>query len=390
MELTFVNIALIVAASQSFLLSVLIFQKHRALFANRFLAALMLSYTLILLHILFQDAGVYAKIPILYILVGVTLAASQLQYLYTKYLLNQSKEFTRIDWIHFVPFFVVESILAISILFGFIDFSDVFIASPTTTPFIFRLFNWILIVQGIAYMTAGIRLIVRYNKHLKDVLSSIEEIQMNWLRNITIAGMSAWILFFIEDLFLTQGINLSNFVFVSVVFAIYVYTMGFFGLIKSEIFANPVVEKTMHVVEAIETTLEENNVTKYERSGLSDETAKQYLQSLLQLMNEKKIYLNSSLTLTELSEELSISPHNLSEVINTRLRKNFYDFINSYRIDQVKKDLADPSKQHLKILSIAFDAGFNSKATFNTLFKEQIGKTPSEYRKNILQAIGEE
>ena len=389
MELTFANIALIVAASQSLLLSALIFQKHRTLFANRFLGALMLSYTLILLHILFQDAGVYARIPILYIFVGVTLVASQLQYLYTKYLLNQSKEFAGNDWFHFLPFFIAEFILAASILFGMIDFSDVFIASPTTTPFIFRVFNWVLIVQGIAYMTASLRLIIRYNKHLKDVLSSIEEIQMNWLRNITVAGMTAWTLFFIEDLLLTQGINLSNFVFVSVTFAIYVYAMGFIGLIKSEIFASPDVEETMHQISGIDATSDTMNL-KYEKSGLSNETAQQYLMQLLALMEQEQPHFDPSLTLTRLAEKLSISPHNLSEVINSQLNKNFYDFINSYRIEQIKKDLADPAKQHLKILSIAFDAGFNSKATFNTLFKEQIGKTPSEYRKSVLKTISEE
>ena len=80
----------------------------------------------------------------------------------------------------------------------------------------------------------------------------------------------------------------------------------------------------------------------------------------------------------------NIPPHNLSEVINSRLKKNFYDLVNGYRIEQVKKDLSDPAKSHLKILSLAFDAGFNSKATFNTLFKESTGQTPSDYRKSIL------
>lgn len=140
----------------------------------------------------------------------------------------------------------------------------------------------------------------------------------------------------------------------------------------------------MQAVEEIEHTIEEESAVKYERSGLTDETAEQHLRALLRLMEQKKIYRNCALTLTELSAELSVSPHNLSEVINTKLRKNFYDFVNGYRLDEVKKDLADPSKQHLKILSLAFDAGFNSKATFNTLFKEQTGTTPSEYRKTVL------
>jgi len=385
-----VNIVLIVAASQSFLLAVLIFQKHRALFANRFLAALLFCFTVISIHLLIQDAGVYQIIPFVFVIVGIPLTASPLQFLYTKYLLRRQTHIAPGDWIHFALFLLFESALLIAFVFGFVDFSEATAATPDTAPFFLRLFNWLLIAQGLFYVAAGLRLIIRFNKQLKEVLSSIEQLQMNWLRNTTLAMLSAWILFLVEDTLMTQGINLSNYVFVSVVFAIYVYAMGFFGLMKSEIFSDPSVEKVMHVVEEIEITQDENNGAKYQRSGLSDETAGQYLQSLLRLMEEKKIYRNSSLTLTELSEELSVSPHNLSEVINTKLRKNFYDFVNGYRLEEAKKDLADRSKQHLKILSIAFDAGFNSKATFNTLFKEQTGVTPSEYRKKLLlSTIGE-
>jgi len=390
MELNVVNIVLIVAASQSFLLAVLIYQKHRALFANRFLAALLFCFTVISIHLLIQDAGVYQIIPFAFVIVGIPLTASPLQFLYTKYLLRRQTHVAPGDWIHFALFLLFESALLIAFVFGFVDFSEATAATPDTAPFFLRLFNWLLIAQGLFYVAAGLRLIIRFNKQLKEVLSSIEQLQMNWLRNTTLAMLSAWILFLVEDTLMTQGINLSNYVFVSVVFAIYVYAMGFFGLMKSEIFSDPSVEKVMHVVEEIEITQDENNGAKYQRSGLSDETAGQYLQSLLRLMDEKKIYRNSSLTLTELSEELSVSPHNLSEVINTKLRKNFYDFVNGYRLEEAKKDLADRSKQHLKILSIAFDAGFNSKATFNTLFKEQTGVTPSEYRKKLLlSAIGE-
>jgi AraC-like DNA-binding protein len=380
MDMTLPNIALIVAASQSLLLSVLIFQKHRSLFANRFLGALMLAYTVILLHILFQDIGLYRSVPILYVMAGVTLAAAQLQYLYTKYLLHQIQSLRRGDWFHFLPFIAAEIALIVAIVSGAIDLSDVMIADPTTTPLFFRMFNWILIAQGIVYMTAGFRMIVRYNRHVKDVASSVESVHMNWLRNITVAGMSAWFLFFVEDLLLTQGVNVSNFVLVSVVFAVYVYAMGFVGLMKSEIFASPDIKKTMRQITEIDEA-DDNASMKYEKSGLTEEAAERIVSQLLEIMNRQMPYTDPSLTLSHLAEMIAVTPHNLSEVINSRLKKNFYDFVNGYRIDQVKKDLIDPVKQQLKILTIAFDAGFNSKATFNTLFKEKTGMTPSEFRK---------
>lgn len=381
---------MIVAASQSFLLAVLILQKHRALFANRFLAALLLSFTVILLHMFFQDTGVYRRFPVLYLAVGIPLAASQLQYLYTKYLLGRESSFRRSDWLHFLPFALFETGMGAAMLFGWADFTDAAIASPETAPLFFRALNWVFIAQGVTYMSASLRLIVRYDRHLKDVISSsLDEMRMTWLRNITIAGLTAWSLFFVEDLLLTQGVNLSNFVFVSVLFSLYVYAMGFVGLTKSEIFASPAVEETMQQVSRIDAD-ERTAGAKYERSGLTPDAAEALAARVTALMETDSVYTDPMLTLAQLADTLSASPHHLSEAINTRLGKNFYDLVNGHRIARVKRDLADPAKRHLKILSIAFDAGFNSKASFNTLFKEQTGVTPSEYRKSILHTSGDE
>ena len=121
---------------------------------------------------------------------------------------------------------------------------------------------------------------------------------------------------------------------------------------------------------------------KYEKSGLSTERADEIQANLLELMEKKKPYRNSELTLNELAAMISVTPHNLSEVINTRLRKNFFDFVNEHRLEDVIENLKNPGKSHIKVLSIAFDAGFNSKSTFNTIFKKQMGKTPSQFRED--------
>lgn len=386
MELTLSNIVLIIAAAQASLLSLLIFQKHQNLFANRFLALLMGSYTVILIHLLLQDTGYYRYVPQFFIVVGIPLAAFPFHFFYTKYLINRSSAFQRNDWFHFVPFIVFELFLVIGNFSGTIDFSAISMAGPEETPVLFHLFNLSIIVQGLTYTGISYRRIINYNKHIKNVLSSIEHVQLYWLKNITIAGISALFLFLTELILLEYGLNISNFVLSSIIFAVYVYGMGYVGLLKSEIFASPNVEREMDEVVNSETVGIIESSEKYERSGLSEETAQKYLHQLLQLMDEQKPYLNSELTLSQLAALVGISSHNLSEVINSLRGKNFYDFINAYRIEQTKRDLIDPSKQHLKILSIALDAGFNSKATFNTLFKEQTGVTPSEFRKNIVKA----
>jgi len=77
-----------------------------------------------------------------------------------------------------------------------------------------------------------------------------------------------------------------------------------------------------------------------------------------------------------------ISPAvNLSEVLNCHVEKNFYNYVNDFRIEYVKDELANPARKNESVLRIAYDAGFKSKTTFNTLFKKKTGSTPSAYRK---------
>ena len=87
-------------------------------------------------------------------------------------------------------------------------------------------------------------------------------------------------------------------------------------------------------------------------------------------MKNKSPYIDSNLTLNKLAKILDITAHNLSEVINLHMKQNFFDFVNKYRVEKVKRDLVDPEKKHLTFLAIAFDAGFNSKSSFNVIFKK--------------------
>jgi len=97
-------------------------------------------------------------------------------------------------------------------------------------------------------------------------------------------------------------------------------------------------------------------------------------------MNESKPYLDPDLTLAGLSAMLNLPQHHLSRVINEHYGNNFFDFINRYRIEEVKQRIPDPAYGNLTLLGIAFDCGFNSKSAFNRLFRKYTGITPSEYK----------
>jgi AraC-like DNA-binding protein len=120
---------------------------------------------------------------------------------------------------------------------------------------------------------------------------------------------------------------------------------------------------------------------KYEKSTLTSERSEFYLKKLLSIMETEKPYTDGDLTLSKLASKLSISAHHLSQIINERLKQNFFDFVNTYRVAEAKRKLVDPAKKHYSLLAIAEEVGFNSKSAFNVAFKKQTNMTPSEFRK---------
>jgi len=122
---------------------------------------------------------------------------------------------------------------------------------------------------------------------------------------------------------------------------------------------------------------------RYERSGLGEPEAQAVQNRLLALMDSARPYQDSELSLDDLAGRLDTTPHKLSEVLNSELGQSFYDFVNAYRVREVQGRIADGRSKHLTILSLAVDAGFSSKSTFNQVFKRHTGQTPSEYRKSV-------
>jgi AraC-like DNA-binding protein len=106
-------------------------------------------------------------------------------------------------------------------------------------------------------------------------------------------------------------------------------------------------------------------------------------------MKEQKPFTDGELSLQKLAESLSIPPHHLSQIINERLGQTFSDFINSYRVEEAKQRLLDPRFKHLSLLGIAVDVGFNSKSSFNAVFKKHTNMTPSEFRASLVSSNGE-
>jgi AraC-like DNA-binding protein len=390
MQLSLLDFVILLAVVQAVFLAVLIFYKHRRLYANRFLAILMLCYSVILLHLMLSDKGVSQRYPYLFLfLVGLMFIAFPLHYLYAKYLVNQRNKLDKREWLHFLLFILYEVSLLPDYLAPREKVAEIIAQSQAAhLSFRFQLYNWLLVCQGLSYLLMTLVILKKYNSRIKNVFSTIEKIKLGWLQTITYSVIFLWVIFMAENALYLEGFNLSSFNLSTFLAAALVCAMGYWGMLRSEAFEDPSVVEAIHQMPEVSSEQKSEGQQKpgikYEKSGLSPELAEKYLDELVRLMQDERPYTDNELTLSRLAGMLSITPHNLSEVINTRLQKTFYDFINQYRIEQAKADLADPEKQHFKILSIAFDAGFNSKATFNTIFKKQTNLTPQEYRKKVI------
>ena len=129
--------------------------------------------------------------------------------------------------------------------------------------------------------------------------------------------------------------------------------------------------------------IKEAKTLRYENSMVSGIDTDIVLQRLDDLMNEEKIYIDAELTLSKLSEYLMITPHQMSKILNSKRKMNFRTLVNSYRVTESIRQMADhPGKT---ILEIALASGFNSKSSFNSVFLKSTGKTPSDYRGSLKQ-----
>lgn len=230
-----------------------------------------------------------------------------------------------------------------------------------------------IIVSGIVYISLSLRQIFRHRKRIKDNFSYTEKVNLQWLLNLTIGLSCIWlIIFFAED----------KFIFSAVV--VYVLFIGYYGIKQVGIFTNQRPhENAINSVppDNIGTIKDSLENPKYLKSSLSDEQIKTIHGDLGELMRMKKMFLTPELTLAMVAQELDVHPNTLSQVINLKEEKNFFDYINSLRVAEFKARAVKPENHKYTLLALAFECGFNSKTSFNRNFKNATGESPSMFSK---------
>lgn len=364
-------------AASFFFLSYVLFIKSFSenKLANLWLACFLLLVGAILLDSVLLESGTYQKFPHLFNLVDLfTFGAAPCWYIAVSYFTQPSRRFnTDYLWNFFptlllvilnIPFFLL-SVEAKRVLVEEMAKEQEELTRSQIVVF------GVLFLQFSIYLALSYLKIIRHQKNIQLITSNKAERELNWLKFMIIGITTMMLSWMMELVFLnTTYVQESGWGYL-----LGCYFLGFYAIRQTEIY--PFAQQELEDINEI---ISEQVLTTPEPIPLDLEQK----EKLIQLIETQKPYLDPELSLPKLADLMEISTHKLSNLINQGFELNFYQLINSYRIEESKRLLLDPNLQHLGILQIGFEAGFNSKTTFNTTFKNATGLSPLEYRKQRL------
>jgi len=360
------------ATVQCFILSAILLYRNESKDApKRWLALVILLVGLQCLNFLYEYFQWYESAPPfiwtsapLWFLVGPAL------YFFSRSAVQKKKAFEWYDHLHIVPFiaailyigrfYLLDGQAKITIL---TSFYDTYSQEPDYFFYAFLLSEFI-------YGFYALYLFNQYFRNVGDEYSNDLIYQMRWIRFLLMGFLGFILLSFIYNILLL--FNFEYFIqadYITYLFlAIVVQVLGFSAILNPQsFFKTPI------------------HLDKTDKLNNSDEFEAMFTLIRNHMHNEKP-YMNPELRLSDLSRELDIPSHKLSQVINKMADQNFFEFINSYRVEEVKKRLPKSEYEHLTMVGIAQECGFNSSASFYRVFKQQTQLTPSQFLQRYTEA----
>lgn len=284
-------------------------------------------------------------------------------YLYTFSLTRKNFRLKWVHLLHLVPYLFFETLSYILLEFQQVDYY----LERNSTLWYRILFAGASFISWITYSLLSIIKLHRHRIEIQNEFSTIESYKrISWLLFVLIFYSLYWMT--------TVGIGVYNLivhkskyllVYNYSLLLLLTYILGFYGLKQKTIFGN---------------SNNSNKNEKYFRSRLQENYKQEVKQKLLDLFDSEKIYLDSELNIGKVADTILVSRHELTEVLNSVLQKNFYQFVNEYRVEAVKKMLSNPGSNNISIEAIGFDCGFNSKSTFFSVFKGITRMTPAQFK----------
>jgi AraC-like DNA-binding protein len=302
-----------------------------------------------------------------------------LLFLYVSVATDRIPRFRARDMLHFIPVLAYLLIEVNTIHPLFIDFAnfnddrnDLGISMHAMIIYLLKF------ISILAYLIAAVVLIRSYRIKIRDYFSDVRRIGLNWLQVLITIMASAWIVGAFAALSIAFTPEYIDYIipFPFIVISILIYLLGYYAVIKPDLYAviHAMNENSNSAGQCVQKK-------KYAKSELPDQIRDDHLRRIRSCLKNDKAYLDSELTLRRLSDLTGISTHSISQVLNESENTNFYSLINRYRAEYAKNLLGSPDWANATVIEICFRSGFNSKSSFNLIFKKYFGMTPSDFRK---------
>ena len=365
----------ILVAFQFFFLALYLFANDKGVRRNnRLLGLLFFLFAINLLDFSARVSNIIFPNPMVHLLDDAFfLLYGPILFLYTRAVVFHDFAFRKRDILKLIPYLLFTGFVLF--LIASLDTQDRSeVASQITTG---AFPNWVYAINLLIYLHILIYLwlswqtVRNYHKVIKDKFSSIDSIKLDWLNFMIRAFTIITVVAMIHNL--TPIFSSKIFLYITVT-ALLLVSFYFINLILVKALNQP----------AIFSGITKEETRKYASSGLNHAELEQHKSRLSELMQQEQLYLNPELKSSDLASELGVSNKLLSQVVNQGFNQSFYDFVNTYRCEEVKKILNGPDKK-VTVIEAMYQAGFNSKSSFNKEFKKLTGLTPTAFKKSLPQ-----
>ena len=347
------------ASSQGLFLSILLFSAKSLDKKNRLLGALMLLHSISIVDNVWFWSGYYQEFPhLLGISMSFDFLYGPILYFYIKEAIKSNSVRIMLDWKHLM----LPGLILLYLSHYYVGDSNQkldLIANWNLNPINVFVLPCCGIASLIYYGFKIFEYLKSYEKRLSTQLIGLE----NWLSQIWIVfGLYTVLVPINYILLLTSNSTDQSDYIIAMASAIFIYFIGYLGFSKS---------KLLNGIKA--------NDLKYQSSTLTSSISARLFDQVKEHLEQSQVYTNNELRLSRLADELSISSHQLSQIINEHAGKNFSDFINNYRVQEATKRMKSDSRINL----LAYEVGFNNKTSFNNAFKKFVGCSPTEFKKKL-------
>lgn len=367
--LSFIHFIATSGISITFFLIFLLLKKKDNQRINLLLASILFCFLCLFLAYatLTTDAS-NLTIPVMAFALTTPFALGPLLNFYVDHIYRQKKNLDRKFLWHLTPFFLAILLFSVPITAIYWKSDQLTLENIPSYAITIPILG---ILSVVGYLRSLFRKLKDYRSEVRDNYASMEAKDLAWLQ-LWLRGIMIFIVLDIAlSLFSIMAEELNQLIFLNVtyLFGLIIY-IGYSGIQQTPVFIS---------VSQPNAVPKKKSVTSFQPGSGKNPLE----QQLIHLFEKDKVYLNDSLSLTDVAAALETTPKKITELLNSVMNTNFYALVNQYRVDDFKQKIATFEAEHKTFLGLAYESGFKSKATFNRVFKEITGMTPKAYQNSL-------